>query len=111
MKPTRCAIYARFSTDKQNPLSIEDQVWKCKEYASKRGWKVSDNCIFTDEAISGATKHRTGLKQMARAVKSSPRPFDVILAEGSSRHSRRMADILVLCEQLIFDGIRICFVS
>ena len=32
-----CAVYARYSTDKQNPLSIEDQVRKSREYADRQG--------------------------------------------------------------------------
>ena len=35
--PRRAAIYARVSTDKQNPLSPEDQQRKCREYAQQNG--------------------------------------------------------------------------
>jgi hypothetical protein len=28
----RCAIYARFSSDKQSPTSIDDQNRKCREF-------------------------------------------------------------------------------
>ncbi len=40
MNSLRCACYARYSTDRQNPLSIEDQVRKSSEYADCRGWRV-----------------------------------------------------------------------
>jgi DNA invertase Pin-like site-specific DNA recombinase len=37
--PLRCAAYARYSTDRQNPLSTEDQLEKCRQYAVERGWE------------------------------------------------------------------------
>ncbi len=42
----RCAVYARFSSEKQSPLSIEDQVRKCREYAQARDWSVLDSRIY-----------------------------------------------------------------
>jgi hypothetical protein len=27
----RCAIYSRFSSDRQSPISVEDQIRKCRE--------------------------------------------------------------------------------
>jgi len=63
MKP-RCAIYARFSSDKQSAASIHDQVRKCREYAQAHGWEILDGHIYSDEAISGATAERAGLKRL-----------------------------------------------
>ena len=40
MSQVRCAAYARYSTDKQSPLPIEDQLRMCKEEAAKRGWDI-----------------------------------------------------------------------
>jgi hypothetical protein len=42
----RCAVYARFSSEKQSPLSIEDQVRKCREYDQARDWSVLDSRIY-----------------------------------------------------------------
>ena len=36
------AVYARISTDKQNPLSPADQGRKCREYAERNGIAVLD---------------------------------------------------------------------
>jgi hypothetical protein len=38
----RCAVYARYSADKQNPLSIDDQVRKCREFGERKGWELLD---------------------------------------------------------------------
>ena len=35
-----CAIYARYSSDLQNPTSITDQVRNCRDHAEQRGWAV-----------------------------------------------------------------------
>ena len=111
MSRLRCATYARYSTDKQNPLSIEDQVRKCRDFAKQRGWEFLQEWTYADEEISGATLDRPGLREMLSVAESPNRPFDVILAEDTSRLSRKLADILNLCERLKFVGVRLCFVS
>lgn len=83
----RCAVYARFSTEKQSPLSIEDQVRKCCEYARQHGWSVVDSHIYSDEAVSGATDDRSGLRRMLAAAVSREKPFDVVLVDDTSRLS------------------------
>lgn len=107
----RCAAYARYSTDKQNPLSIDDQVRRCEHYATERGWRLMKEHVYSDAEITGATLQRPGLKQLLADAESAAHPFDVILAEDTSRLSRKQADVLNLCERLTFAGIRVCFVS
>lgn len=34
----RCAAYARYSSDLQSPISIDDQLRICREYAKSRGF-------------------------------------------------------------------------
>ena len=108
---SRCAAYARYSTDRQNPLSIADQLEKSHQFAQEKGWEFLESCIFSDEEVSGATLDRPGLRELLAAAESRPRPFDVILVEDASRLSRKQADVLNLCERLKFAGLRICFVS
>ncbi len=43
----RCAIYARFSSDLQRPTSIDDQVRRCRDFATKQGWTVVEEFIRT----------------------------------------------------------------
>jgi site-specific DNA recombinase len=65
---SRCATYARYSTDRQNPLSIADQLEKSRQFAQEKGWDFLDSCIFTDEEISGATLDRPGLRELLAAA-------------------------------------------
>ena len=107
----RVAAYARYSTDRQNPLSTEDQLAKCRQFADERGWQFLDDHVYTDEEISGATLDRAGLRLLLAAAESKPRPFDVLLIEDASRLSRKQADVLNLCERFSFAGVKIFFIS
>ncbi len=111
MSQLRCAIYARYSTDKQNPLSIDDQIRKCREFAARNGWEVLDAHIYGDEAICGATDDRSGLKNLLGAATAAAHPIDVILVDDTSRLSRKLADSLRIFDQLRFSGVRLIFVS
>ena len=111
IQPLRCAAYARYSTDRQNPLSTQDQLEKSRQYAEEHGWRFLENHVFTDEEISGATLDRPGLRLLLEAAESRPRPFDVLLLEDASRLSRKQSDILNLCERLMFAGVNIHFIS
>jgi DNA invertase Pin-like site-specific DNA recombinase len=104
-------VYARYSTDKQNPLSIADQVRKCREFGGHKGWEVLDTHIYFDEAMSGASDERTGLQRLLEAATSNARPFDAVLVDDTSRLSRKLADSLRIFEQLRFAGVRLVFVS
>jgi DNA invertase Pin-like site-specific DNA recombinase len=107
----RCAIYARFSSEKQSPLSIEDQVRKCRQHAEQRSWTVLDSHIYSDEAISGATDDRFGLRRMLAAATSKEKPFDVVLVDDTSRVSRTLKDSFTIHDELRFAGVRLVFVS
>lgn len=111
MSQLRCAIYARFSSDRQSPTSITDQIRKCREHAQQNGWLVLDEHLYCDEAISGASTDRAGLQRLLAAVAGPSIPFDCILIDDSSRLTRRLADALNLFERLTFAGIRIVAVS
>ena len=100
----KAAVYARYSSDLQRPASIEDQVRRCREYAEARGWRVAEEHIYTDHAISGAiTRARPGYQRMLADAKE--RVFDVVLADEQSRFSRDQAECLTLEKRLRFWGV------
>ena len=53
---TQLAIYARYSCDKQNETSLEDQTRCCTELAPCHALSVSKDVIDTDAAVSGTDK-------------------------------------------------------
>lgn len=84
----RVAVYARYSTDKQNPRSIADQVRVCSEYAARLGGEVA--LVFSDEAISGSIAERPGLAALQDAVRE--RRVDAVVCEDLSRIGRDIGD-------------------
>ena len=46
-------IYARYSTERQNEVSIETQVELCREFAEHKGWATAQ--VLTDLALSGTS--------------------------------------------------------
>jgi site-specific DNA recombinase len=107
----RCAVYARFSSDRQSAVSIEDQVRKVREYARSHGWTILDDHIFADHAVSGTSAERTGLQKLLASAEHSGRAFDAILIDDTSRLTRKLADALNLYERLTFAGVRLIAVS
>src|SRR5258705_6095315 len=57
-KPLRYAIYARYSSENQNELSIEDQIRECTRTIAAKGGKVVK--VFTDPSFSGWSLNRPG---------------------------------------------------
>ena len=99
---TLAVIYARFSTNLQNPRSIEDQVLLCRTFAAREGYEVIR--VYSDAAKSGASLHgRDGIRElMADAMMGA---FDVVIVEELDRLSRDMEDMAAIAKRLKFAGI------
>ncbi|MFI5307573.1 MAG: recombinase family protein [Polyangiales bacterium] len=82
----RIAVYCRYSTDKQNPRSIEDQLRVCREHVERLGGSLSDELVFTDAGVSGTSLIRPGFQAMHEAVRM--RRVDVVVTEDLSRIGR-----------------------
>ncbi len=100
----RAAIYARYSTDLQDPRSISDQFAYCREYAARENIEVVRT--FADEARSGGSMiGRDGLLDLMQAARA--KQFDVVIVEALDRLSRDMEDLAGLHKRLQFAGIEI----
>src|SRR5260370_11327914 len=88
-QPIRCAIYARTATVKKpnENNSIAQQVAKCKRFAKRKEWIVSEDCIFTDSGQSGSSMN-SGLKDVMGIAAVNPKPFDVLLCNSTDRIAR-----------------------
>src|SRR3546814_8663975 len=106
-KPGRTVVYARFSSDNQNPRSTADQIVLCRQRAEQEGWPVV--ATFEDAAISGAAgidaNQRPGLNAMLALVEAGG--IDQVLAESTDRISRHIADAHNVRERIEFDGARL----
>ena len=82
----RVAVYARYSCDKQDDTSLEDQIRRCRELASMRGLILDENLTYTDAAMSGVSDQRDGYRRMM--TDWSRGSFDVLMVDEFSRLSR-----------------------
>ena len=88
----RCAAYARYSSDRQSPASIEDQVRKCRQYAQRQNWEFLEAHVYSDEELSGAGADRPGWKRLLAVINRKPCPFDVLIVDDTSRLCRNQAE-------------------
>ncbi len=102
---TRAAIYARYSSDRQNALSIADQVLVCMRHAQAQGWELA--ATFSDAAISGAAMaNRPGLLSALDAADRGE--FDVLLTEDEDRVARNLEHLAHCVNRLRRAG---CFLT
>ena len=105
----RAAIYARYSSENQRPVSIEDQISSCCRFATENGFTVLKDHTYTDYALSGSRKDRDGLNALIAASES--KEFEVVLIDDLSRLARDNFLMLSVISNLHFEGIRIVSVS
>ncbi|TDL83494.1 recombinase family protein [Meridianimarinicoccus aquatilis] len=87
-RPQRVAIYARYSTELQNPSSVVDQIAKCRRFAEAQGWRVVQD--YSDKAVSGASNQRPGYLNLIDDFGTDA--FDIVLTESLDRISRDAED-------------------
>lgn len=103
-----CAvIYARYSSDLQNPLSTRDQIELCRAVAERKGWQVVD--VFEDPDVKGSTRVRPQLSRLRSGLASGE--FQIVLAEGLDRISRDQEDTANFYKACAFANVEIFTVS
>lgn len=95
----RVALYARFSSEKQNDRSASDQLDLCRGWAERQGYVVVEE--YRDEAVSGASRiNRAGLARLMRDAREGR--FDIVMSEALDRLSRDQADLATIRKELTF---------
>lgn len=84
------AIYARFSTARQDARSIDDQVRRCRAFAEQRRLEVVE--VFVDAAQSGAHMERIGLQRLLKEARGKRCRFGGVLVDDLSRLSRDLGN-------------------
>ncbi|MDH4242067.1 MAG: recombinase family protein, partial [Phycisphaerae bacterium] len=106
------AFYGRYSSNKQNPKSAEDQLPACIKSAKEEDVVIMDEYCFVDRAKSGATTaYRTQFKRMMDIATSGNSPFSIIYVESTSRFGRNLKEVLVHEGALTYHGITVVFVQ
>mgnify|MGYP002517349671 CR=1 FL=1 len=92
-------INARYSTDNQNPDSIEVQVQKCREWCHQNAIPILG--IYADEATSGMKDSRPQYENMMMQLRQGI--GDMVIIYDQSRMFRKMtAWFSMLVTSLIF---------
>src|SRR6267143_4663801 len=107
------AIYARKSTEQngigEDEKSVTRQIEHARAYATRKGWQVADEHVYTDDGISGAEfENRPGLLRLVSALR--PRPaFDVLIMSEESRLGREQIETAYTLKQITDAGVRVFF--
>jgi len=90
--PVRFTIYARHSTDSQNPRSAQDQVDAIlRDVANRHPAWLPTEPFYCDEAVSGTST--VGREAFLRMIDDAEEGrFDVVVVEDVSRFSRNRMD-------------------
>ena len=99
----RCAIYARYSSDRQSQTSADDQIRDCRRRAEREGWTIVAE--YRDEEISGADIRRPGMTGLLAAAAAGS--FDIVLAEDLDRIARDLEDVARIHKRLTYAGAKI----
>ena len=100
-------INARYSTDNQNPDSIEVQVEKCTEWCRKNNIPILG--IFADEATSGMKDSRPQYDAMMRQLRQGI--ADTVVIYDQSRMFRKMTAWFSFRDELSGMGVSVVSVT
>lgn len=96
-------IYARYSSERQNDKSIDDQVRECKKYAKQNDLNVVG--IYADHAKTGRNDNRPEFQKMIRD--SRRKNFKIVLCWKLDRIGRNAGDYYINERKLLNNGVKI----
>lgn len=100
-------IHARYSTDNQNPDSIDVQVSKCREWCRENGMPILG--VFPDEAVSGMKDSRPKYDEMMRQLRLGW--ADTVVIYDQSRMFRKMTAWFAFRDELTKMGVQVVCVT
>ncbi len=105
----RALIYCRYSTDEQNPRSIEAQISYCRRFLEPIGCADAEISVLYDRGISGERIWRPGIDQVRAGIDA--KQWDFIAAEDCSRFFRNAMACVDLVNRAVDNGIRVVCVN
>lgn len=100
-------INARYSTDNQNPDSIDVQVSKCTQYCNQHGIPILG--VFADEAVSGMKDTRPQFDAMMSQLRMGL--ADTVVIYDQSRMFRKMTAWFSFRDELAAMGVSVISVT
>lgn len=102
----RAVIYARYSTSKQQAISIDDQIALCRREVERRDPTAVVVELYKDFGKSASsTVGRDEFNKMLRDAEQGK--FDVLYIESLDRFARTLADTACFCRDLESYGVKI----
>lgn len=105
----KAVIYARYSSEKQQEISIEGQLRICKEYCLREGFEVIETYIDRAASASHDVDRRLDFQRMIRD--SAKRGFEVVVVYKLSRFARSRYDSALYKTKLRQNGVRVVSAS
>lgn len=96
-------ILTRFSTDRQNETSTEDQIEICTQWCQRNNINILE--VFSDEAVSGMKQTRSGYEDMMTALRSGY--GDMVVIYDQSRMFRKMTSWFAFRDELEAIGVTV----
>ncbi len=104
------AVYARVSTlQQEQEATIESQVAELERYAREKGYRLSKEFYFLDQAVSGAQLARPALDRLRDLTGEGL--FETVLCLSPDRLSRQYAHPWILMEEMKRAGVKVVFVN
>lgn len=100
-------LYARYSTDNQNPDSIDVQVLKCSQWCAEHNFPVLG--VYPDEAISGMKDSRPEYDKMMQHLRMGR--ADTVVIYDQSRMFRKMTAWFAFRDELASMGVTVYSVT
>lgn len=90
------AVYLRYSCDKSNPRSLDQQLRNCLEKAAQLGHWVPWDLVFADAAVSGTSAARRGYQMAKAAIEVESGRIELVLIDEIGRAARDAIETLKL---------------
>ena len=102
---SRTAVYARYSSPRQKPTSIDDQIRDCLRYVVARSGEV--HAEYHDARQSGGVSiyFRTGVQSLLDDCRVGH--YSAVCAESLDRITRNQRDIADFYQQLVYFGVKL----
>jgi len=104
------ASYARYSSELQDEVSIDQQLRKCREAAQQNNHNILLEFEFSDDATSGQLLNRAGFDALLREIRAGN--VNVVYFENLSRMARSFVNSVNILKEIVdVYGVRVISVS
>ena len=101
-------FYARYSTTRQNELTIETQIEQGQRMIAERGWNLVE--VYKDSGISGTQlKTRPGIQALLNRIER--KDIDIVLCVSVDRISRDVEHSASILKNLSYNNIELWTVT